>query len=393
MLKSLSNAVLARLPGTKLVPDDGTVILSIEDVHRRRMFFISLFGLVVTSAYSVLQVITLGFESTALFNIITGALGAAICFAALRMSLWGDRPEPFLRFLLLGFSSLLWLEICMSGGITGYHVAIFPVLPVVAALLLSTRDTLAFTAINLVVIVGLAWVKFTTDFLPVPTMPPETGLLLSTIMIMVAVVGCGGGALVMAYQNERIESQLRELVDYQSHLAAHDHLSGLGNRMRLQQHFDDLQQGETFDLLLIDLDGFKAVNDTFGHNAGDFLITALSQRLREVTDETDLLVRLGGDEFVILLENVDGTLASVRNYAEYLIDIISRPYRWNKNLLRISASIGHARYPMHGNTPSKVLSLADKALYIAKNAGKHQCVTHGNPPQNAEQPKLKRRHG
>jgi diguanylate cyclase (GGDEF)-like protein len=130
--------------------------------------------------------------------------------------------------------------------------------------------------------------------------------------------------------------------------------------------------------LLIDLDGFKAVNDTHGHNAGDFLIKTMADRLREVTDEQDLLVRLGGDEFVILLEGVDGSLTNVRKYAEYLIDIISRPYRWeNGVVLRVSASIGHARFPKHGSTPSKVLSLADKALYKAKDAGKSQCITYG----------------
>jgi len=99
-----------------------------------------------------------------------------------------------------------------------------------------------------------------------------------------------------------------------------------------------------------------------------------------VTDNADLLVRLGGDEFVILLEDVEGSLLSVRKYAEYLIDILSRPYPWEKHVLRISASIGHARFPHHGHSPSKVLSLADKALYDAKDAGKSQCVTHGMKP-------------
>ena len=122
--------------------------------------------------------------------------------------------------------------------------------------------------------------------------------------------------------------------------------------------------------------------------------------MREVTDENDLLVRLGGDEFVILLEEVDGTLGSVRKYAEYLIDIISRPYRFEQNVLRVSASIGHARYPDHGASPSKVLSLADSALYAAKDAGKRQCITHGDkagpkskrrPQAPAKKPETKRK--
>jgi diguanylate cyclase (GGDEF)-like protein len=204
---------------------------------------------------------------------------------------------------------------------------------------------------------------------------------------MISTLGCGAAAIMLVQQSEKVNRQLLDLVEYQSHLAAHDHLSGLGNRIRLQERFERVQDGESFDILLIDLDGFKSVNDTYGHNAGDFLIKTLSDRLREVTDENDLLVRLGGDEFVILLEEVDGTLGSVRKYAEYLIDIISRPYRFEQNVLRVSASIGHARYPDHGASPSKVLGLADSALYAAKDAGKRQCITHGTKAS----PKSKRR--
>ncbi|MCR9224829.1 MAG: diguanylate cyclase [Hyphomonas sp.] len=370
----------AMSPSTKLVRDDGSFILSTEDIQRRRMVFVSSFGLVMTVMYTILQVVLLGFDSTGLFNVATGVVGAAICGLGLRFSLFGERPQPMIRILLLAFSVLIWGEIAFSGGITGYHVGILPVLPVIAAILLSARDTILFTTLNLLVVLGISGLAYSGSYLPDFAIVPETDLMMSSFMIILAILGCGGAAVTLVLQSEKVNRQLMELVEYQSHLAAHDALSGLGNRIRLQQRFDALKSGETFDILLIDLDGFKAVNDTFGHNAGDYLIKALSERLREVTDEEDLLVRLGGDEFVILLENVDGTLASIRKYAEYLIEILSRPYLWDKTVLRISASIGHARYPNHGSTPSKVLSLADKALYQAKDAGKRQCITYGSTP-------------
>nr|WP_156780858.1 GGDEF domain-containing protein [Hyphomonas sp. Mor2] len=370
----------AMSPSTKLVRDDGSFILSTEDIQRRRMVFVAGFGLVMTVMYTVLQVFLLGFDSTALFNMATGIVGAAICALGLRFALFSERPQPMIRILLLAFSALVWGEIALAGGISGYHVGILPVLPVIAAILLSARDTILFTALNLLVVLGIAGLAYSGSYLPAFTIAPETDLLMSSFMIILAILGCGGAAVTLVLQSEKVNRQLLDLVEYQSHLAAHDALSGLGNRIRLQQRFDALKSGETFDILLIDLDGFKAVNDTFGHNAGDYLIKALSERLREVTDDEDLLVRLGGDEFVILLENVDGTLASIRKYAEYLIEILSRPYLWDKTVLRISASIGHARYPNHGATPSKVLSLADKALYQAKDAGKRQCITYGTTP-------------
>ena len=301
-------------PATKLVRDDGSFILSTEDIQRRRMVFVAGFGLVMTVIYTILQVIQLGFETTAWFNIATGSVGAAICAAGLKVAFWGERPQPMIRILLLAFTALIWGEIAFSGGITGYHVGILPVLPVIAAILLSARDTILFTALNLLVVCGIAGLAWNVPWLPEFVIDPQTDLLMSSFIILLSVLGCGGAAVTLVLQSEKVNRQLMDLVEYQSHLAAHDALSGLGNRIRLQQRFDALKQGETFDILLIDLDGFKAVNDTFGHNAGDYLIKALSERLREVTDEEDLLVRLGGDEFVILLENVDGTLASIRKY-------------------------------------------------------------------------------
>lgn len=341
------------------------------------MIFVSFFVLVMTSGYTTLQYYNIGIESSAVFNLWTGAVGCLLALIAIKVSLWSNRPRPYIRFLLLGFSALLWAEIYQSGGVTGYHISILPILPIVAAILLSTRDTVAFTILTLTIIAALAGFAYLGDHVPTFNIAPNTDILLSAGIVMISTVGCGAAAVMLMQQSEKVNRQLLDLVEYQSHLAAHDHLSGLGNRIRLQERFERTETGQSFDILLIDLDGFKSVNDTFGHNAGDFLIKELSKRLREVTDKEDLLVRLGGDEFVILLEEVDGTLGSVRKYAEYLIDIVSRPYRWEQSVLRVSASIGHARYPYHASTPSKVLSLADKALYQAKDAGKRQCITYG----------------
>ena len=389
LVKRFFVTLRAMSPNTKVVRDDGSFILSTEDIQRRRMVFVSFFGLIMTAAYTVLQVYQLGMEKTGWLNIGTGVAGVMLCVMGLNAALWRERPQPIIRVLLLAFSALLWVEIGFAGGVTGYHIGILPILPVIAAILLSARDTILFTTLNLLVVVGIAGLAHNGPYLPTFEIDAQTDLMLSTFIVLTAILGCGGSAVTMVHQSEKVNRQLLELVEYQSHLAAHDSLSGLGNRIRLQQRFESLQEGESFDLLLIDLDGFKAVNDTYGHNAGDYLIKAMSERLREVTDDEDLLVRLGGDEFVILLENVDGTMGSIRKYAEYLIDIISRPYLWEKTVLRCSASIGHARYPTHAPSPSKVLSLADKALYQAKNAGKHQCVTYGAKavPKPARKPR------
>lgn len=394
MLNKLISWISYKFPETRLVPDDGTVILSIEDVHRRRLAAISLFGVVATLFFTPLQIQTLGFETTGLFNLASGIIALAISGFALWTALWGEKPEPFIRFGLVCFAAIIWAEVILSGGITGYHAVMFPVLPVVGALLLRSKDTVLFTLLNLLAMLAIAGLSFSTDFIQPLVVAESLNIVMTLSMLAITVLACAGAAFFMAHQNERIENQLRDLVHHQSHLAAHDHLSGLGNRVRLQQRFENTDPEQSFDVLLIDLDGFKAINDTYGHNAGDYLIKTFADRLREVTDSEDLLVRLGGDEFVIVLENVDGPLTAVRKYAEYLIEIVSRPYPWEGNVLRISASIGHARFPHHGRTASRVLSLADKALYTAKDAGKSQCVTYGTrpiPKPNIKKPKLEKR--
>ncbi|MEM9845671.1 MAG: GGDEF domain-containing protein, partial [Pseudomonadota bacterium] len=365
-------------PKTRWVPDDGSFILSSEDIQRRRMIMVSMFTVAMAGAYTALQISQWTEQSSPWISLATCGILSLLSIAALIATIWGAKPEPYVRLLLIGFSTILWTEIFFSGGVAGYHVGILPILPIIAAILLTTKDTVLLTILNLIVVVVIAYVALDGEHMPTFSITAEGDIVMSAFIIVLSVLGCGGAAIMLVQQSEKVNRQLLDLVEYQSHLAAHDHLTGLGNRIAMQQRFESLSQGEAFDLLLIDLDGFKAVNDTHGHNAGDFLIKTMADRLREVTDDQDLLIRLGGDEFVILLEEVDGTTGSVRKYAEYLIDIISRPYRWeNGVVLRVSASIGHARYPNHGSTPSKVLSLADKALYKAKDAGKSQCITFG----------------
>jgi len=243
VLNRLLSSVLKLLPDTKLVPDDGTVILSIEDIHRHRMVLVGLFGLITTTVYTCLQIVLIGFGDTGFLSILTGLVGITACVIALKVSLWGDAPEPYIRWLLIIFSTLLWVEVAFSGGVTGYHAAIFPVLPVIGALLMRTRSTIIYTSMNLAVILGVAWLGYATELLPTFSLGADMTLIMSTVTLLIAVLGCGGCAIVMSHQNERIEGQLRDLVEYQTHLAAHDHLSGLGNRIRLQERFDQVQPG------------------------------------------------------------------------------------------------------------------------------------------------------
>lgn len=159
-----------------------------------------------------------------------------------------------------------------------------------------------------------------------------------------------------------------------THLALHDTLTGLPNRMLLADRISQAmakvkEQGGCFSLMFIDLDGFKPVNDAFGHHLGDRLLREVALRLREQLRSQDTLARIGGDEFVLLVRLVEPDDAP--QVAARQVSLLSKPFRIDEHDLQISASIGITLYPGNGETVEELLMNADAAMYHAKGAGKN----------------------
>lgn len=157
-------------------------------------------------------------------------------------------------------------------------------------------------------------------------------------------------------------------------LALHDTLTSLPNRILLADRIDQAmhrvtRQGGCFALMFIDLDGFKPVNDAFGHHMGDQLLREVAQRLREDLRNEDTLARIGGDEFVLLVQLAEPDDAM--RVAARQVGLISRVFRVADHDLQISASIGIAVYPGNGQNAQELLMNADAAMYHAKGAGKN----------------------
>lgn len=154
--------------------------------------------------------------------------------------------------------------------------------------------------------------------------------------------------------------------------ASHDPLTGLANRRSLLDTLSDLLEGgreqdRQFAILFVDLDGFKQVNDTFGHHAGDLVLVEVGRRLCGIAREHDLVARIAGDEFVIVLRNVRDGREAEAAAARYLTGLTS-PIRIGDQELPVSASLGVAlRQP--GDTPQSLLRGADQAMYRAKHEG------------------------
>ncbi|MDF1586856.1 GGDEF domain-containing protein [Marinimicrococcus flavescens] len=229
-------------------------------------------------------------------------------------------------------------------------------------LMLTTRDGVA---------VGrLAWTSGLADGTLLDWVLP---LLVGDVVLLLVLCGA-------VLHGQREASSRVRAAERQAQL---DVLTGLGNRAFLQEHLAARldaagSSGEELALLYVDLDGFKTVNDTHGHAAGDRLLTAVGRRLRRALREDDAIARVGGDEFIVV-QAAAGQPGAALLLCRRLLAQLSQPFGRGTEPLRISASIGVA-VARQGEAPAALIERADQALYRAKAAGPvAYCLTGGEP--------------
>ena len=189
-------------------------------------------------------------------------------------------------------------------------------------------------------------------------------------VIEVRTAGLSDGGMVRTYTDITARATVEDML---GHAATHDDLTGLVNRNGFGLRLDAiltvaLHGGGGFAVLCLDLDRFKAVNDTLGHAAGDRLLLLAAQRMREVSRHSDVVGRLGGDEFAMILP--EANRCGAEQTCERLIESIRMPFDLEGETVRIGVSIGVAIYPDDGVSAEQLLSNADIALYEAKGTGR-----------------------
>jgi diguanylate cyclase (GGDEF)-like protein len=188
--------------------------------------------------------------------------------------------------------------------------------------------------------------------------------------------GQSAGFLCLFYdvtERERMQVELR-------HAASHDSLTGLSNRLAIEDRLENAvarseREHLQFAVLAVDLDGFKPINDQYGHAAGDAMLIHVARQLSNAVRSADSVARVGGDEFVVVLENVQDP-AAVKLLVEKILAAISTPVIFGAQPLAVSASVGIATFPAHATRPRELLRVADEAMYQAKRAGKN-CMRFG----------------
>jgi len=173
-------------------------------------------------------------------------------------------------------------------------------------------------------------------------------------------------------------------LDYQVH---HDTLTGLPNRLHFNETLSRILESKRksdaqIGVVFIDLDRFKIVNDSLGHDVGDLLLVEVAERLAGCIREFDLLCRMGGDEFTIILRPIDG-LDEVKVVTDRILHAMSRPFYINNREITIGASIGSSLYPRDGIDPASIVKRADTAMYKAKELGRNNCQVY-TPEMDAD---------
>lgn len=189
----------------------------------------------------------------------------------------------------------------------------------------------------------------------------------------------GAGNIIGGFQASflwDLLTRLKRTNEQITHLAHHDNLTELPNRIlfydRLNQEIKKARRNkDSIAVLFLDLDGFKTINDTLGHDSGDTLLREAARRIVACVRDSDTVARIGGDEFTVILSSVP-TRESIVSVAKKIVEAIADPFMLNGKNCRVTVSIGIALYPDNGETAEQLLKLADAAMYLAKNSGKNR---------------------
>ena len=197
---------------------------------------------------------------------------------------------------------------------------------------------------------------------------------LAALALCLLITGAVGIPTIAWFRRTKEKKQADRRIHFMAH---HDALTGLANRPQLVEKLKEAlavlpSRGDGLAVHFIDLDRFKEVNDTLGHDGGDFLLKAVAERLCTVTRAGDVVARLGGDEFVVMQRGISGE-EQAENFARRLVAAVTAPIVFNQREIVATASVGIAVAPADGTNPERLLKSADLALYKAKADGRN-CI-------------------
>lgn len=301
----------------------------------------------------------------------------------------GHVPYRAKLFILIALFALVGTTGVFTMGLIGSGVWFLVICSLLTSTFFSMRIGL-MTAVAVTLLIGVAGILFTTGVLQMPfdanvysLSVTGWGALLVTTGIMPFVVFTAIGEYQRTISD--LVHEVQEQRDHIAALAARDHLTGLptaslaNDRLQMKMNLA-LHNGARVAVMFVDLNGFKAVNDTWGHEAGDQLLQEIANRLQQCTRDGDTVARIGGDEFIVLLGNLKNRGEAIP-VAEKIIANVCKPVRYGGESIASGASIGISIFPEDAADIATLRRLADQAMYQVKRAGRNGfAFADGNAP-------------
>lgn len=238
---------------------------------------------------------------------------------------------------------------------------------------------------------GSSWIRYNNQnfgYVEVWNTANQTIFWSSLLFVTFSLIAAGVAFVLFRYPAniiKKAEVNIYKNMDRLNQLSYYDTVTSLRNRTYLYEAYSEFKQGtKPFTLLFLDLDNFKTINDTYGHDTGDLLLRAVAERLKEIFPLNDLIVRIGGDEFAILLTDIyDHKM--IENILHKMVDAFRSVMIVNGMEMFITVSIGVVLYPDDGDNLKKLLKNADLAMYSAKKQGRDKfCFFHNQMSSEME---------
>jgi diguanylate cyclase (GGDEF)-like protein len=321
-------------------------------------------ALTILLAVSICSFVAAAFLSTLYYVKFYGNYAKTVNLSIFLMTTW----------LLIG--------ICVSGGPVKSPVIPLLYVPTVLAFFLLGQSSGLWWAVIVLVGIGISLAMERQGLSFIDTVRPETEIQIRFTIFLIGYSATLG--LVSAYEfiNKQLKHDLE--IEHQRYifLANHDRMTMLANRASFEENFKQrlfnlkTHAPETFlALLYIDLNGFKPINDTYGHRAGDMVLRSIAVRLKASLRNTDLVARQGGDEFLVMLNKLQNS-EMIEPIVVKILETLEEPILFETHKLSVSASIGIAIYPTHGSSLDELLIHSDIAMYAAKKQGLGWAVYH-----------------
>jgi len=277
----------------------------------------------------------------------------------------------YITIILTALTPIIIFKFRMFSSIT---IWVLPFIFIMISLIFTNRVVLVVVSASALLTELVVWATV-----------PEAAVRVNASDHVVRVALLIMAVVIAFYLNSLHIGKLRDIANYIrriKELAYSDHLTGLPNRLLFNDRLDKAIQSarETDKLIVViflDLDNFKMINDTVGHDQGDELLKLVAERLSGILREGDIVSRIGGDEFLVLLQSLPG-LDAITRVEERIIQSFKQPFVLNELKYNITASIGAAVFPVDGESAEALIKNADMAMYEAKEKGKNQYVHYSS---------------